>query len=576
LQLIAACLLAGCASARPSARDRPWPPDAVYPPGDVPRRPASAALAPTPAAPVPAPGDPGVSRASGFAIGEEPGFPEDDAAIRPPAPPAPMRSEAPDGKVPVDEPAKPPDSRPAGAPSARRTDGEKLAARPRRPSPGGMAADGDEEDDEQDTDLTRPRAQKRGEGGGPTKAGEREEDKEKEEEEDEELGFVPPNLLNNLMGLNDSRFKIHGWAEGSFTANPALRANGQNFGFDPNNLANSANLQQLYIIAERRVKQGDAPDLGFRVDNLIGNDWQNFHDLGLFDNVFTSDRIGYDPVQFYAELHLPILNGIDIKGGRFYALAGYEDAQAPSRPLLSTSDMFAFGSHPFTHFGMMTTWHVTDRINVYNGAVNGWNRWINQHYLWQYAGGVSWDSKDERTNLTITLNAGPNQFPHFLKANYPFDQAGTSPLGFQAGRVNLGYGKSDTTLLTTVLIHEWTDDLTMILETDEALVTNVPGIGPGGATQNASYYGLAGWLLYDFAERWTAVSRAEVFRDNNGVLIRDADTFYETTLGAIYKPKPWFWLRPEVRGDWAARSHPYNNGRDRSQLTFGFDVIFLF
>ena len=44
--------------------------------------------------------------------------------------------------------------------------------------------------------------------------------------------------------------------------------------------------------------------------------------------------LGYDPVQLYGEVHLPWLTkgGVDVKGGRFYALTGYEDGRAPARP----------------------------------------------------------------------------------------------------------------------------------------------------------------------------------------------------------------------------------------------------
>ena len=35
-------------------------------------------------------------------------------------------------------------------------------------------------------------------------------------------------------------------------------------------------------------------------------------------------------------------------------------------------------------------------------------------------------------------------------------------------------------------------------------------------------------------------------------------------------------FRPEVRGDWSDRFHPFNEGKSSSQLTFGFDAIVLF
>jgi hypothetical protein len=48
------------------------------------------------------------------------------------------------------------------------------------------------------------------------------------------------------------------------------------------------------------------------------------------------------------------------------------------------------------------------------------------------------------------------------------------------------------------------------------------------------------------------------------------------TLGLMFKPCPYLWVRPEVRYDWAQFGTPYTDGTRGSQFTLGFDVIFLF
>ena len=90
---------------------------------------------------------------------------------------------------------------------------------------------------------------------------------------------------------------------------------------------------------------------------------------------------------------------------------------------------------------------------------------------------------------------------------------------------------------------------------------HVPGIGPGGTAENASWYGVGNWFLRSIIQDGdfhvlSGVWRAEVFRDNNGARTGYADTFYETTLGLIYRPRPWLWVRPEARYDWAEHTHP--------------------
>jgi hypothetical protein len=428
-----------------------------------------------------------------------------------------------------------------------------------------------------ETSLDRPRAQQRGGAGGPTRIRE-EEDEEKTEED-----FFKSDLLSRLLHMEESPVSVFGWLQASFTGNPAHPRDGQNFGVNPNNRSNAWRFQQLYFVVERLADYEEPRldggfDYGYRFDALFGTDWQQFHMNGLFDRVWPIDGFGFDPVQFYGEVHLPFLTrlGIDIKGGRFYALPGYEAGQAPARPLNSTSYMFAY-AHPFTQFGVMSTLHVTEQLNLYNGVVNGWDRWIDQTYRWGYAGGASWDSADGRTNLTITLNWGPNQFPRYFPADYgALAPNGVPQPPFLAGRRNLSYAANDAVLFTTVLIHKWTERLTVIGETDQGFESNVPSFGPDGTVTSGQWYGLGGWFLYSLTDRLTGVYRAEAFRDNHGTRTGFNDTFYEMTLGLIYKPVPWFWLRPEARFDWANGAPPYDDATKHSQFTFGFDALFIF
>src|SRR5262249_40294476 len=155
----------------------------------------------------------------------------------------------------------------------------------------------------------------------------------------------------------------------------------------------------------------------------------------------------YDTAQMFVETHLPILteNGFDVKFGRWYTLAGYEQVPAIARPLLSVPYMFNYGQ-PFTHFGALTTWHVTERLNLYNGTINGWDRWINEHYKWGYIGGFNWTSENEKTNVAFTCVWGPNQFPAFLPANQPIFPTGYVNIPSLAGLPNPGYKRNDRTL----------------------------------------------------------------------------------------------------------------------------------
>lgn len=423
----------------------------------------------------------------------------------------------------------------------------------------------------EDTNLGRSRAQKRGEGGGPTRS---------EEREDEAAGEdYQTDLLVRALGLEDSPYNVFGWAQGGFTGNPSRPRSRESFGVNPNTLANTWIFQQFVVAVEKPLDPGkrDGYDFGFRVDNLFGSDWTQLHMVGLFDDLDRARDFGWEPTQFYGEFHLPWLTpgGVDLKVGRFFSLAGYEDAYAPGRPLNSGGYLFGY-SQPFTLVGAMTTWHVTDRLNLFNGLVNGWDRWLNARERWGYAGGLVYDSADSRTNATLTVNAGPNQFPSFFRADYAFTPNGVTNPPFLAGRKNVLYNQDRAFLLTATLIHEWTERLTVVAEADYGSESNVPGLGVGGGPVNGQWYGASGWSLYSFTDRLTGVYRAEVFRDNGGVRTGFNATYYEMTLGLIAKPRAWLWFRPEVRFDWAGGARPYDDGTKGSQLTLGFDTIFLF
>jgi Putative beta-barrel porin-2, OmpL-like. bbp2 len=388
-------------------------------------------------------------------------------------------------------------------------------------------------------------------------------------------------LLMRALRMEDSPVKIYGWIENSFTGNAnGTPANGQNFGVNPNNKANQWMGNQYYLVVENKLEQTDEINFGFRVDNMFGNDWQFNYMQGLFNRAFVPGHLGYDLSQLYGEVHLPILTpgGIDVKGGLWYSLVGYEQVPAIARPLLSVPYMFNYG-YPFRHVGVVTTWHQTDRINFYNGTINGWDRWIDERYIWGYTGGLAWTSRDAKTSVAFTCVSGPNQFPRFLPANQPIYPTGYINIPGLAGQNNPGYARNARTLFTTVITHKWTNKLTQVIETDQGWELNVPGLasaGSNGATRTAEWFSFGDWFLYQIHPKLTGVWRSEVFWDPTGDRTGYADTYQEITLGMIYKPRDFIWIRPEARYDWVQFGTPYNDGTRSSQLTLAFDIIFLF
>jgi len=382
--------------------------------------------------------------------------------------------------------------------------------------------------------------------------------------------------------------KFSGWIQNSYTGNANGRGrSGSNFGVNPNSKADWWMGNQYYAIVENPLELDDTVNFGFRVDNLFGNDWQWNYMQGMLNGAFPLNSFaGYDIPQLFGQVHLPILTkgGFDVKGGRFYTLAGYEQVPAIGRPLLSAPYMFTYGQ-PFTHVGVQTTWHVTDRINIYNGSLNGWDRWIDVRYAWGYIGGFSWSSKDDRTTLAMTTLWGPNQFPSFLPADQRLYLTGYVNVPSLAGKRNPGYRRNGRTMFTWVGTHEWNDRLTQVVESDQGWELAIPGLASGGrngAPRDATWFSFGNWFLYEFSPKLTAVWRSEVFWDPQGARIQNmvdgqfvGDRYYEMTVGAIYKPHPNLWIRPEARHDWSQFHPAYTDDTRKNQFTLGVDAIIL-
>ncbi len=385
-------------------------------------------------------------------------------------------------------------------------------------------------------------------------------------------------LLARYLRLEQSTWNLYGWIENSFTYNADGRpASQMNFGVFPNRLADQWMGNQYYLVLENRIVNDGTVNYGCRLDTLFGNDWQFTKSYGLFDRAFHNNQFaGLDFPQIFAEVHLPFLTrgGVDVKGGRFYSIAGFEQPPAIARPLLSVP--YSMNFTPFTFLGVLTTLHLTDRINIYNGVVNGWDRWFDQSYKWGYLGGLSWVSASANDTATLSLYSGNDQLPRFPAANTPLVPTATTPAGFDPGRRNPYYNTSVREFFSAVYTHRWNEKLFEAGETDVVFDPNVPGFSTNGKVGPIAYYGLVHWFLYSFNEKVTGVWRSEIFWDPYGAATGVADAYHEMTLGLIYKPKSWLWIRPEARYDWGQYARAYADGTRNSQFTLAFDVIILF
>jgi hypothetical protein len=249
---------------------------------------------------------------------------------------------------------------------------------------------------------------------------------------------------------------------------------------------------------------------------------------------------------------------------------------ATKRPLLSVPYLFNFT--PFTYLGFQSILHVNPQLNLINAAVNGADRWFDERYRFSYNGGFNWTSKDATTSIASYVLVGPNQLPTFPPSNSPFLPLGVpQPPPRLAGKPNPLYAHHPRTYFDLTVTHKWDDRLTQASEIFFIIDTDVV-LTSGRIVPEASWYGAANWFLYAFDadEKYTGVWRAEIFKDTEGTATGVAATYYEMTLGLVYKPKPWLWIRPEARYDWAQSARPFSDGTRSSQFTMAMDMIVQF
>ncbi|HKI21660.1 MAG TPA: outer membrane beta-barrel protein [Isosphaeraceae bacterium] len=390
---------------------------------------------------------------------------------------------------------------------------------------------------------------------------------------------LTPLYLNRALQLDDSPVRVYGFIENSFNGNTnGLPRNRENFSIYPDHLSDQWMGNQYYLVLEDVLEQSDVFNVGFRVDFLFGNDWLVTKAYGLFDNAFPINHFpGIDFPQLYAEAHLPILTpgGIDLRAGRFYSLTGFESPPAVARPLMSMA--YSLPYTPFTFFGAIGSVHLSDRLNFVAGTIDGYDRWPNKPYKWGLISALTWTSRDQKLNVVLGGADAYDQLPRFPPANATYVPDGIPPPPFLAGRLNPFYNHAGRGYVVGVLTYKWNDKLTEAVQTDHIFDQMTLGFSPTPyIPKGAAYHLFAHWFLYQFTERVTGIWRTEILWDPYGLATGNADTLHEMTLGLNIRPKPWLWVRPEARYDWAQFTHPYNDGTRNSQFTLGFDVIVLF
>ena len=148
----------------------------------------------------------------------------------------------------------------------------------------------------------------------------------------------------NLLSHNFGGIHFSGWVQQGYTGNYGTPRDRMNTPVLFNDRANGYQLNQLNLYAERAVcRDGCSWEIGGRIDVLLGSDARFLTVPGLEEHRDgtpkwngDTDEYGFAIPQAYVELAAPWLNGVSLKAGHFYSIAGYETAAAPGEFFLFT------------------------------------------------------------------------------------------------------------------------------------------------------------------------------------------------------------------------------------------------
>jgi putative OmpL-like beta-barrel porin-2 len=261
-----------------------------------------------------------------------------------------------------------------------------------------------------------------------------------------------------------------------------------------------------------------------------GLDAQKNHSLGIFrgttDTFPFRNTPWFDLQEAYGSVMLPVGNGLILKGGKFVTLLGFEAIESPNNLNFSRGYLYTLAI-PLTHTGGLIQYKFTDWFTLLVGGVLGWD-----------------NSKENNGAPSAT---GQFQFSPAkgLIANFEWivgpEQADNNK--------NLRY------VLDWVVMYTGIDKLTLGLNVDygheekEAFLTSLDT----RSNTDASWYGFAGYVAYDWTDWFRTSLRQEYFKDANGARTGFGNTLnlFSTTLTAQFKIWKGLVARVEYRHDQA-------------------------
>ncbi len=217
-------------------------------------------------------------------------------------------------------------------------------------------------------------------------------------------------------------------------------------------------------------------------------------------------------------------NGLTLIGGKFVTLMGAEVINTTGNTNVSRSVGF-FNAIAYTHTGLRATYAFTDTFSLTGGLNNGWDQ-----------------QQDMNSGKTIELGMAWNPVSMFslLVQGYSGDEVVDAVNDYSAKRK----------LIDGVAIVRPMDGLSLVLDVTSGTQEEAGGEG----TDDAKWTAVAGYVNYQFTEKFRTSVRLEQFNDKDNFKLAlganpDGQKIKSGTVTVAYAPTASTEIRGEYRLD---------------------------
>lgn len=373
--------------------------------------------------------------------------------------------------------------------------------------------------------------------------------------------------LMSALNLTNSRTKIYGWIAPSINFSTSGH---NNFPVSYDIFPNKIELNQAVVYIERLpdTVQNTHFDWGFHLTGFYGTDYRFTTAKGYVSQQLLkfNRQYGFDPVLEYLDLYFPVKDGLNIRVGRFLSVPGIEAQLAPNNYNMTHSLLYTID--PFTDTGIYATLKLNKQWIVQLGISAG-----HDVALW---------TDDAKPSAIFCLNysTASNKDNFYGCAN-----------GINDGK----YAYNNLQHYDFTWYHKFNSKwhtATEVWYMYEREVPNVAGnvsnpiapeLGANGATCqagvlrcNAPEYAVVNYINREINSKLMVGFRSDLLNDKKGQRTGFVTKYTENTLYATKYIGNTVMFRPELRFDHSWDLAAYNNGKARSQLFFGMDLIYKF